>query len=440
MNTAVARETWQGHIVNGKFPLLQCVGSSERSVVFRTRLGGEHGQDAAIKLIVADGLDPAEILARWQRAATLSHPHLLRILGSGQCQINSARLIYAVTEFAEECLSQVLPLRPLSNHEAGEMLRPVVDVLSYLHGKGFIHGSIKPSNIMAVNNELKLSSDSVRKVGEFEAGTQRSGIYDAPEAANGAVLPASDIWSLGITLVEALQPKGQARQTATQNQPERSGALEPPFRDIARECLRQNPSDRCTCDFIRRALQPGGSVPTSATPTMAAVTGKKSSPKLSGIAITILLLGTVLIGWKWMSNHRTGAHTANPAAPSEVSAVSKKSSADVSPAVAPAAQSLSNPSTVIERFTPNVSPSARETIQGKVRVTVRVMVNASGEIASATLSSPGPSRYFARVALEASHRWKFKPAIKDGQPTASEWILKYQFGRDGTNIFPELAR
>jgi TonB family protein len=91
---------------------------------------------------------------------------------------------------------------------------------------------------------------------------------------------------------------------------------------------------------------------------------------------------------------------------------------------------------VIERVVPDVPFSARNTIQGKVKVGVRVTVSPTGEVSEATLVSPGPSRYFARKAIESSRRWKFKPAEVDGQPVATAWVLHYRFGRAGTEVDP----
>ena len=71
-------------------------------------------------------------------------------------------LVYSVTEFAEEVLSEIIPERPLSPRETQEMLSPVLDALIYLHGKGFVHGHLKPSNIMVVGNQLKISGDGLR--------------------------------------------------------------------------------------------------------------------------------------------------------------------------------------------------------------------------------------------------------------------------------------
>jgi TonB family protein len=88
---------------------------------------------------------------------------------------------------------------------------------------------------------------------------------------------------------------------------------------------------------------------------------------------------------------------------------------------------------------PDVSRSARNTIQGKIRVSVRVDVDPSGKITSAKLTSPGPSQYFARMALQAARRWEFKPPQVNGQTTPSAWLLRFRFGRSATEVSPVRA-
>jgi len=70
---------------------------------------------------------------------------------------------------------------------------------------------------------------------------------------------------------------------------------------------------------------------------------------------------------------------------------------------------------------------------------VRVTVDSSGNVTNATFESPGPSKYFARKAMEAAQQWKFKPVQTDGQPVSREWILQFQFKNSGTNIIPSPA-
>jgi TonB family protein len=71
------------------------------------------------------------------------------------------------------------------------------------------------------------------------------------------------------------------------------------------------------------------------------------------------------------------------------------------------------PGKVVHQVLPDVPRKARDTIRGKVRVGVRVRVDPSGNVVGAKLDSPGPSRYFAQLALRAARRWKFRPAKVD---------------------------
>ena len=138
-------ENWQRQTVDGKFPLRHGLGGSEQSAVFLTERSGREPRQAAIKLIPAAGRGDDAQLARWAAAAKLDHPHLLRLFESGRCELDGARYLYVVMEYAEEDLSQILPQRPLSSAEASAMLQPTVEVLGYLHQAGFVHGRIKPS-------------------------------------------------------------------------------------------------------------------------------------------------------------------------------------------------------------------------------------------------------------------------------------------------------
>ncbi len=136
-----------------------------RSGVYLTEPQGPRSQKCVIKLVPADTGDAEAYIAGWAGITTLSHPHLMRLLHTGRCQIDATGLLYAVTEYAEEVLSEIIPERPLTPREANEMLVPVLDALFYLHGKGFVHGHLKPSKIMAVDNQVKLSGDRLEITG-----------------------------------------------------------------------------------------------------------------------------------------------------------------------------------------------------------------------------------------------------------------------------------
>ncbi|KAL9538228.1 hypothetical protein MBANPS3_011092 [Mucor bainieri] len=81
--------------------------------------------------------------------------------------------------------------------------------LVYLHSKRVIHRDIKPSNILVTRKgEIKLcdfgvSGELINSVAQTFTGTQ---YYMAPERIQGnAYAVQSDIWSLGLTLIEVSQ-------------------------------------------------------------------------------------------------------------------------------------------------------------------------------------------------------------------------------------------
>src|SRR5205807_4278877 len=128
----------------------------------------------------------------------------LRLFYTGRCRMGSTEVLFAVMEYAEEDLSQILAERPLTPAETLDMLQPALEALAYLHRQGFVHGHIKPANIMAVEDQLKISSDGLCRIDEWRGDLWKPDVYDAPEIAGGEISPAADIWSLGMTLVEAL--------------------------------------------------------------------------------------------------------------------------------------------------------------------------------------------------------------------------------------------
>jgi TonB family protein len=67
---------------------------------------------------------------------------------------------------------------------------------------------------------------------------------------------------------------------------------------------------------------------------------------------------------------------------------------------------------------------------------VKVGVDPTGNEVQAQLDSPGPSKYFANLALRAAQQWKFRPPMIDGQDVSSEWILRFEFSRTDTKVRP----
>jgi TonB family protein len=97
------------------------------------------------------------------------------------------------------------------------------------------------------------------------------------------------------------------------------------------------------------------------------------------------------------------------------------------------------PGEVLNQVLPEVSQKARSTIWGTVRVGVKVHVDPMGNVARAELSSPGPSKFFADLALRAAKNWDFAPAKLDGHNVASDWIIRFQFTQSDTKVYPAEA-
>ena len=417
---------WEGQVVDGRFPLRQYLGGSDHSAVFLTDQG--QGSDrAAIKLISASANQRTAQLRRWDVSKKLAHPHLLRLLHAGNCRLDGTELLYAVTEYAEENLSQILPDRPLTSAEARDLLSPVLEALTYIHSQGLVHGHLKPANILASGDQLKLAVDGLRAAGETGADVRPS-IYVPPEIVSGGPwTPAADSWSLGVTLVEAL----------TQQPPLSSGigdltvpkAMPGPFLEIAENCLVRDPRRRWAVAEITARLHPRPSPPEKPTITQPRKALPRKNPVVLVVAATVLLV-LLLIGVKLL-NRRSNTQPSAPAAESP-----EAPSAANSPTSSPTTKGGSVPGAVAERSLPDVPAAARNTIQGKVRLKVKVSVDSTGTVVGARLVSAGPSKYFANLALKSAQRWKFSPPRKDGQNATSEWILSYEFGRAGTKVQP----
>src|SRR5262249_18728302 len=245
---------WEGHVVNDQFQLNKYLGGSEQSGVFITHDPGRERPPAVIKLVATDPANAELQLARWRAVLGLSHPNLIRLLETGRCRLGERDLVFAVMEYAEENLAQIVPERPLTAQETREMLAPTLDALAYLHGQGFVHGRLKPGNVLATSDQLKLSSDSVCPLGESFSGAEKPSVYDPPEAEGGARTPAADIWSLGMTLAEILTQRLPSRPPETE--PELPKGLLAPFAEIVRGCLRLDAQSRLTIAKIAERLNP----------------------------------------------------------------------------------------------------------------------------------------------------------------------------------------
>jgi TonB family protein len=454
MSQAGITSEWVGRVIDGRFALLEWLGGSGSSGVFRTELPQPVAKRAAIKLIAAEGSEADVYLAEWAKAANLSHPHLMRVFRSGRFQFGSLGLVYVVTECADEVLAQIIPNRALTPEEARQMLDPVIEALAYLHGKSFAHGHVKPSNVLVVNDVLKLSGDSVAATGGVRVLLKEPSIYDAPEAIRGAIGPSADVWGLGVTLVEVLTQRPPVWGRAAHTEPVVPERMPRVLAEIARECLRRDPEERATLSQVKARLAPSAPLEfpvskpeqaelESATPTpveaqtervVGAAAARAAVPaKMHSLALVAGMLVVVAVFAVWTMRRPLDRRAGNETAQSGTQSV-VGSAASVA---ATAEAGLTAKGEVAERVLPEATPNARRTIHGTVTVSIRVKVDANGQVTKAEFKSAGPSQYFAGAAMEAVRGWKFKAPVKNGQPTSGVWLVRFRIRRSGTETAAE---
>jgi TonB family protein len=453
---------WESQVVNGVFPLRRFLGRSNHSVVFLTECRRQNLPNAAIKIIPEDPALAENQLARWRAAAGLSHPHVMRILDSGRCKLGGHPFLFVVSEYAEQNLAQILPHRGLTSDEAREMLAPTLDALEFLHGQGLVHGQLQPPNLLVVDDQVKLSSDGIRPRGEPSASAAKPSPYDAPEAKNGAIGLAGDVWSLGATLMEALTqiPPGPHDDAGARL----PSSLPMAFAEFVRRCLSNDPARRPTIPDLKNLLDPPpeARAPASEIPSAVPPEGLRSpepgparpmdTPRPIDAARPIestraatresprqppartrpplpqwlvpAVIGFVMVMAIWLSlraMHTRAATQAPVTAPS--ASASPTAVAQQTPPIAPLPTSA-----VLHEETPAISRGARESIRGQIKVVVRVTVDRSGNVTGENTEVRGSSRYFARLAADAARKWKFAPA---DNATPREWLIQFDFARDG---------
>jgi hypothetical protein len=259
-----------GQVVNDAFALRRLVGSSDHSGVFLSSPANGPPSDIALKLVPAPAIASLadSQLSLWRAAAELVHPHLMRLFEVGRCRFGGLPYLYAVMEYADQDLAQLLQRRALTEEETREMLVPTLGALAFLHARQFVQGQLKPSNVLVVGDQLKLASETIRPVSDVAGGGAAVSVYDPPEARDGRSSTSGDIWRLGTTMVEALTRR---RPSGVHGGAEGAGSppdLSPAFREIVVRCLSRRPDDRPSVSDLQAWVraQPGAPTPVAAPP------------------------------------------------------------------------------------------------------------------------------------------------------------------------------
>jgi cell division septation protein DedD len=279
-------------VVDGIYPLGALIRRSARSAIYETEFSeGEAAVPAVIRIREVESAEAENLIQRLWNIGDLAHPNLLKIYATGSSTLNGVPVFYVVMERAEESLEAVLAERALTVSETRELLVPALEALGYLHKNGYAHSRLRPSNVLAVNDQLKLSTDRV-----------------IPVTDGGA---AEDMRALGVLIVHAL---GQKIHDI--------GEIPQPLSDIVRHCLDPDCATRWTVEQVKASLNAPLIMPENRTrdDSRVPLTGG-AKPKVQGLAkwiyagLAALILLTVILAAVVHNNNSVPVATPVAAAP-----------------------------------------------------------------------------------------------------------------------------
>ncbi|HEV7616197.1 MAG TPA: serine/threonine-protein kinase [Solirubrobacterales bacterium] len=216
-------------------------------VVYRaTHLGLE--RQVALKVISRELAGREGFRERFLResrlAASLDHPAVVPVFDSREVD---GELIVAMRLVAGGDLRQAIEREgPLPPARAIALLGQVAEALDAAHAAGIVHRDVKPHNVLIEGDRAFLSDFGLAKaLGESGAQSGASVVgtaeYMSPEQwGGGAVGPATDVYSLGCVLFEALTGIAPFARKEAESEPEMPAGLDA----VIERAVAKGPADR----------------------------------------------------------------------------------------------------------------------------------------------------------------------------------------------------
>jgi len=264
-----------GTVLDGRYRVEALIGTGGMSRVYAAH-DLTLGRRVAVKIVTApdDATNAGErVRVETAALAALTHPNLVTL--------HDARLTgpgprYLVMEHVDgPSLAARLREGALSPDDATRIAGELAEALTVVHAGGVVHRDIKPSNILLAPGatpsrprRAKLADFGIAHLLGSERITQPGTLigtaaYLAPEVALGhAPAPASDVYSLGLVLLEALtgapafpRAQGAAQVFARLAQdPTIPESLPPLWAQLLPSMLQRDPARRPSASVISDTL------------------------------------------------------------------------------------------------------------------------------------------------------------------------------------------
>nr|WP_279538326.1 serine/threonine-protein kinase [Labedaea rhizosphaerae] len=299
----------KGHLIAGRYRLLELVGSGSMGIVWQARDERLDRTVAIKQLLVRPGRTEEQADQARRRAMREA-----RI--AARLQHHNAVVVYDVAEHqGDPCLVlEYLPSRSLSQvisergslppEEAAAVGAEVAVALAAAHAAGIIHRDIKPGNVLiAHSGTAKITDFGIARAIDDGTMTQSTGTlagtpaYLAPEVARGdETSRASDVFSLGATLYHAVEgepPFGRAENPLALLYAVAGGQVRPmskagPLTPVITSLLRPDPAQRPSMEEAAAALSEvaSGAKVTALPPRTATRTMSPAMPTTPATPVT----------------------------------------------------------------------------------------------------------------------------------------------------------
>ncbi len=182
---------------------------------------------------------------------TLRHPAIPRLLDSFETE---AGVFNLVMEKKPGATLRAFAMRVrFSDLELRDVLARVLEILDYLHRQRppVIHRDIKPANLVRAADGTVALVDfgGVRDVLRTDGGSTVIGTfgYMAPEQLHGQATPATDLYSLGATIVAlaaGVEPEEVPRRGLRMDLQRHLPSMHPPLRQVLEAMTHPDPEER----------------------------------------------------------------------------------------------------------------------------------------------------------------------------------------------------